>query len=103
MPSLGDPDRDRPHWTTWLGGAAAHPAAFAVVIIYALAWLVFDRERFDFNAVATLIVWVMTLFFFSQTGAIRSPSMPSLTSCFARMRTPMLSWQRLMRKSLRLL
>lgn len=38
------------------------PAAFAVVIIYALAWLVFDRERFDFNPVATLIVWVMTLF-----------------------------------------
>ena len=62
MPSLDDPYRDRPHWTTWLGGAAAHPAAFAVVVVYALAWLVFDRERFDFNAIATLIVWVMTLF-----------------------------------------
>ena len=33
-----------------------------VVVVYALAWLVFDRERFDFDAVATLIVWVMTLF-----------------------------------------
>ena len=40
MPSLDDPDRDRPHWTTWLGGAAAHPAAFAVVLVYALAWTI---------------------------------------------------------------
>src|ERR1700744_5017225 len=62
MPSAGDPVRERTHWTTWFGEAAAHPAAFAVVIIYALAWIVFDRERFDFNAVATLIVWFMTLF-----------------------------------------
>jgi low affinity Fe/Cu permease len=62
MPSLDDPDRERSHWTTWLGEAAAHPAAFAVVLIYAIAWITFDRERFDFNAVATLIVWLMTLF-----------------------------------------
>ena len=61
MPTL-DPDRGRPHWTTWLGEAAAHPAAFAVVLAYAVAWITFDRERFDFNAVATLIVWLMTLF-----------------------------------------
>jgi low affinity Fe/Cu permease len=54
--------RERPHWTTTLGQAAAHPAAFAVVILYALAWFVFDRKTFDFSAVATLIVWVMTLF-----------------------------------------
>jgi low affinity Fe/Cu permease len=62
MQSLDDPDRDRPHWTTRLGQAAAHPAAFAVVVLYAIVWLMFDRERFDFSAVATLIVWVMTLF-----------------------------------------
>ena len=31
-------------------------------MVYAIAWLVFDRERFGFDAVATLIVWVMTLF-----------------------------------------
>src|ERR1700744_1220292 len=52
MPSLDDPDRDRTHWTTWLGEAAAHPAAFAVVLIYALAWIIFDSVRFDFNALA---------------------------------------------------
>lgn len=50
------------HWTTSLGQASAHPAAFAVVLLYALLWLVFDRKTFDFNAVATLIIWVMTLF-----------------------------------------
>jgi low affinity Fe/Cu permease len=50
------------HWTTRIGQAAAHPAAFAVVIIYALFWIFFERRTFDFNAVATLAVWVMTLF-----------------------------------------
>jgi low affinity Fe/Cu permease len=53
---------ERTHWTTTLGQASAHPAAFGVVLLYALAWLVFDRKTFDFNAIATLIVWVMTLF-----------------------------------------
>jgi low affinity Fe/Cu permease len=52
----------RRRWTTSLGQASAHPAAFAVVVSYALLWLIFDRQTFDFNAVATLIVWVMTLF-----------------------------------------
>jgi low affinity Fe/Cu permease len=52
----------RKHWTTHVGQAAGHPAAFLVVIIYALLWLVFDRESFDWNAVATLAVFVMTLF-----------------------------------------
>jgi low affinity Fe/Cu permease len=66
-PRPGTDMPDRPgapgkHWTTRLGQAAAHPAAFAVVILYALLWLVFDRHTFDFNAVATLIVWLMTLF-----------------------------------------
>jgi low affinity Fe/Cu permease len=59
--SKASPQRDT-HWTTSLGQAAAHPAAFAVVVLYAAVWLVFDRKTFDFNAVATLIVWVMTLF-----------------------------------------
>jgi low affinity Fe/Cu permease len=55
----GEPKR---HWTTRVGQAAAHPAAFAVVLAYALVWLAADRASFDFNAVATLIVWLMTLF-----------------------------------------
>jgi low affinity Fe/Cu permease len=38
-----------------------HPAAFAVVLVYAGFWLAFDRQHFDYNAVATLAVWIMTL------------------------------------------
>jgi low affinity Fe/Cu permease len=50
------------HWTTIVGQAAAHPAAFGVVLLYALLWLVLDHQSFDWNAVATLAVWIMTLF-----------------------------------------
>lgn len=48
-------------WTSLVGQAAGHPAAFAIVILYAVVWLIFDRTHFDFNAVATLGVWSMTL------------------------------------------
>jgi low affinity Fe/Cu permease len=50
------------HWTTHIGQAAGHPAAFIIVMVYALLWLVFNRATFDWNAVATLAVWIMTLF-----------------------------------------
>jgi low affinity Fe/Cu permease len=50
------------HWTTNVGKAAGHPAAFLVVIVYALLWLTFSPATFDWNAVATLAVFVMTLF-----------------------------------------
>jgi low affinity Fe/Cu permease len=49
-------------WTTRAGQAAGHPAAFLVVVVYALLWLVLDRATFGWNAVATLAVFVMTLF-----------------------------------------
>jgi low affinity Fe/Cu permease len=52
----------RRHWTTHVGQAAGHPAAFLVVIVYAALWLSFSRTTFDWNAVATLAVFVMTLF-----------------------------------------
>jgi low affinity Fe/Cu permease len=45
-----------------VGQAAGHPAAFLVVIVYAALWLTFSRDTFDWNAVATLAVFVMTLF-----------------------------------------
>ena len=50
------------HWTTTIGQATGHPAAFGVVLLYALLWLIFDAVTFDWNAVATLGVWMMTLF-----------------------------------------
>jgi low affinity Fe/Cu permease len=43
------------------GPPAGHPA-FLVVIVYAVLWLASDRASFDWNAVATLAVFVMTLF-----------------------------------------
>ena len=48
-------------WTSLVGQVTGHPAAFAVVLLYAALWLVFERQHFDFNAVATLAVWIMTL------------------------------------------
>jgi len=50
------------HWTTHVGQAAGHPAAFVVVIVYAVLWLIFSPATFEWNAVATLAVFVMTLF-----------------------------------------
>ena len=32
-------EKPRRHWTTTLGQASAHPAAFAVVLLYALGWI----------------------------------------------------------------
>jgi low affinity Fe/Cu permease len=50
------------HWTTNIGQAAGHPAAFLFVIVYAALWLAFSPATFEWNAVATLAVFVMTLF-----------------------------------------
>jgi low affinity Fe/Cu permease len=50
------------HWTTIAGQAAGHPAAFVVVMVYGVLWLAFDRATFDWNAVAELAIFVMTLF-----------------------------------------
>jgi hypothetical protein len=49
------------HWTTTIGQATGHPAAFAIVLLYALLWLTIAPKSFDWNAVATLAGWVMTL------------------------------------------
>ena len=45
-----------------VGQAAGHPAAFLVVLVYALLWLAFSPVTFEWNAVATLAVFAMTLF-----------------------------------------
>jgi low affinity Fe/Cu permease len=52
----------RHHWTTDIGQAAGHPAAFLVVVVYAVLWLTFSPHTFEWNAIATLAVFVMTLF-----------------------------------------
>lgn len=50
------------HFLTWLGTASAHPAAFAIVIVYGVGWFCFERESFDWHGFATLATWTMTLF-----------------------------------------
>jgi low affinity Fe/Cu permease len=50
------------HWTTLIGQAAGHPAAFLFVILYAVFWLAFSPATFEWNAIATLAVFAMTLF-----------------------------------------
>jgi low affinity Fe/Cu permease len=50
------------HALTRVGEFTTHPAAFAVVAAYALAWLVFSPETFGWAAIATLATWLMTLF-----------------------------------------
>jgi low affinity Fe/Cu permease len=50
------------HWTTRLGALTAHPAALLIVLVYGVLWFSFSRETFDFVAVATLVIWCMTLF-----------------------------------------
>jgi low affinity Fe/Cu permease len=46
---------------TLLGTFTARPSALLIVLAYAVFWLFFERESFDLHAVATLMVWVMTL------------------------------------------
>src|SRR5580704_16706816 len=49
------------HGLTRLGELAAHPAAFGVIAIYAVAWLLFSPRTFGWSATASLATWLMTL------------------------------------------
>ena len=46
---------------TTLGVFVAHPAAFLILAGYAVLWVFFQPQTFDWHAVATLAVWSMTL------------------------------------------
>ena len=50
------------HWTTNIGKLTGHPAALVIVGLYALAWAWQSPSTFEWNAVATLLIWLMTLF-----------------------------------------
>jgi low affinity Fe/Cu permease len=47
---------------TRLGTYTAHPAAFLVVLVYAVLWAVFEPHSLDWHGAATLATWLMTLF-----------------------------------------
>jgi low affinity Fe/Cu permease len=40
----------------------AHPAAFIVFAAYLFAWLVLNPQSFDWQSIATVATWLMTLF-----------------------------------------
>jgi low affinity Fe/Cu permease len=44
-----------------LAAATARPEAFLIVIAYGVIWLILEPETFDMHALATLVVWIMTL------------------------------------------
>lgn len=46
---------------TRLGTLSASPVAFLIVVIYATLWLIFEPDKLDWHAVATLATWLMTL------------------------------------------
>jgi low affinity Fe/Cu permease len=50
------------HWLTVIGVSTSHPLAFLVVGAYAALWLFFDPESFNWQGIATVATWIMTLF-----------------------------------------
>jgi hypothetical protein len=68
------------HWTTHVGQAAGHPAAFLVVILYAVLWLTFDRATFDWNAVATIWRCMPSWMSYCASMTTHGRSLPSLMS-----------------------
>jgi low affinity Fe/Cu permease len=47
---------------TQFGVMSGHPLAFGIVAVYAVSWVIFDRESLNFHGAATLATWLMTLF-----------------------------------------
>jgi low affinity Fe/Cu permease len=50
------------HTLTALGTLGSRPWAFVTVVVYAAAWLLFQPDSLDMHGIATLMVWMMTLF-----------------------------------------
>lgn len=49
-------------WLTDLGTWTASPAAFIIVVLYGISWLMLSPETLEWHGVATLVTWTMTLF-----------------------------------------
>jgi low affinity Fe/Cu permease len=47
---------------TGIGVMTTRPAAFSVVLLCAIAWLIFSPATFGWAAIASLATWMMTLF-----------------------------------------
>jgi low affinity Fe/Cu permease len=49
-------------WLTLIGVSTSHPLAFAIVGLYVVAWLAFDPRSLNWQGIATVATWIMTLF-----------------------------------------
>lgn len=49
-------------FTTAIGKLISHPAAFLIVVLYGVLWFGYARQTFGWAAVATLLVFCMTIF-----------------------------------------
>jgi len=49
------------HALTRLGELTGHTHAFFIVPLYGAAWLLLDRESFNWHSIAVLATWFMTL------------------------------------------
>ena len=49
-------------WLTFIGVSTSHPLAFVLVAVYVALWLGFDPQSLNWQSVATVATWVMTLF-----------------------------------------
>jgi low affinity Fe/Cu permease len=49
-------------WLTLIGVSTSHPLAFAIVAAYVAAWLVSDPGSLNWQGIATVATWIMTLF-----------------------------------------
>lgn len=47
---------------TSIGTLTSRPAAFLVLLAYAILWMIFERQSLDWHGAATLFTWAMTLF-----------------------------------------
>jgi low affinity Fe/Cu permease len=62
LPFRGMAIRAIQHTLTALGTAGSRPWAFITVLVYAAAWLLLQPDSLDMHGIATLMVWMMTLF-----------------------------------------
>ena len=65
---------------------SGHPLAFLVISAFVVAWLVFEPEIFDWHGIATIVVWIMTLFIQRAEHATPNRYKPNWTSCCPRIR-----------------
>jgi low affinity Fe/Cu permease len=49
-------------WLTLIGVSTSHPLSFAIVGVYVIVWLVFDPRSLNWQGIATVATWIMTLF-----------------------------------------